>query len=369
VHVVTVDSLAALDAHAASWDALAQRAPRALPIASHAWVASVLETFPPPRGWRCHLAYEGERLLGVLPVVRRWHPLVGPLGIRLRVPAHFATPDGDALIAPEAPDVLGVLVDEAQRHEPRWFSLERGAVDPAGPTGRALERRIVLRAHEIDGSSFAVAGDADAWRSGLSKNLRSDLKRAENRAKADGHPPTARFESNADERSFEEFLRIEASGWKGEEGTAVGASTEQTALYRRATRRMASRGWLEWQFLDLGDRAAAVHLCCRMGRSLFILKLGYDDDMRAYSPGALLLLRAIEREHRTAASDVVDFTTDYPWLRRWRTTVTPYERVRLYPRRALPFVLGVLPARARARVRNAPLLRPLVRRLRGESAS
>ena len=92
----------ALDAHAAAWDALAERAPQGLPMLSHAWVRSVLETLlETNESWACVFAHDGDALVGVLPFVVTPHGLLRGLRPRLRVYWESAAPHGDMLVDPE----------------------------------------------------------------------------------------------------------------------------------------------------------------------------------------------------------------------------------------------------------------------------
>jgi hypothetical protein len=373
IRVVSVEDLGDLEAHAEAWDRLGSRCPQGMPTVTHAWAASVLEhRLRPGERWRCLLAYDGPELVGALPVVRTSHRLLGPKRPRLKVPGHANTPDGDLALAPgrEAAAIAALLaaLDEL---EPRRFSLELGGVRDRSGTmkalGAPLPKAMQIRAVDVEGAWFRIEGPFAEYWSKVSKNLKGDLRKAANRMQRDGLPEArATFLAGDDAGgdALDRFAALEASGWKGREGTAIASRPEETARYRTMCRRFAARRMLEWHFLEIGGRLAAGHLCVRLGRSLALVKLAYEESLSQYSPGHVLLRHALEREHASGACDDLNFMNVWPWCSRWRMETDWYHRVVLQPRRLLPWVLGVLPARARAVARRIPGLRRLAARLR-----
>ena len=101
-------------------------------------------------------------------------------------------------------------------------------------------------------------------------------------------------------------------------------------FYATLTANLAALGWLEWHVLEAESRVLAANLAVRFARTIYIWKLGYDDEYRHYSPGALLLRHVTER---ACDSDTnrIDLMTDYPWYSRWRMTHYPYWGVAFYP--------------------------------------
>ncbi len=226
----------------------------------------------------------------------------------------------------------------------------------------------VVREHAIDGSSLRVEGDFDTWHKGLSKNLRSDMRRAENKIrKSDMGETKTAFLAGADAtpEHLGPLMKLEASGWKGTaaDGTAIATNPGSVAKYEALSRRFHARGTLEWHTLHIGDRLAAAHMAVRMGANLMLLRHAYDDELKRFGAGNLLLRAAVEREFERGAGSEINLVTDYPWCRRWRMDLSPYDRVRLCPHGPLPWLSGVLPLRLRRVAKRIPGLRALKRRL------
>ncbi len=84
--------------------------------------------------------------------------------------------------------------------------------------------------------------------------------------------------------ALEEFLELEASGWKGRRGTAL-ASHAKTRAFALAA--FANTSWLI-ERLSLDERALAMNLNLISGGAAFTIKTAYDEAFSAYSPGTLL---------------------------------------------------------------------------------
>jgi CelD/BcsL family acetyltransferase involved in cellulose biosynthesis len=350
-----VDRLDGLEAHGAAWDALAASLPQCLPMLTHAWVATYLERMEVPQGnWLAILAYDGEALVGVLVGVVE--------GGVLRVPCDYHADDGDVVLAVgREREALSALLAALRAHRPRIRALELGAVREDSPTNVALATGLPgwaqAREPALYGSSFEIHGDPGAWFQSLSKHLRADLRRYLNKLRKAGFDePTLSFDagSAAGPERLEDLMRLEASGWKGEAGSAIGMNEGTQTKYRSLARRFAAHGMLEWHELRLGDRLAAMHMCVRMGDDLMLLRHSFEDELGAFGVGNLLLRAAVEREHTRRAHGQINLVTDYAWCRRWRTKLSRYDHVVLARRRSLPFLTRVLPVRIRQLARRTP---------------
>src|SRR5690606_3546190 len=95
------------------------------------------------------------------------------------------------------------------------------------------------------------------------------------------------------ERAFAAFLDIEASGWKGGEGTgtAIRLVPEALAFYGGLVATPPAGGALEVSLLVAGERALAGQLCLRVDGTVYLLKIGYDEAARDLVPGSVLQAR------------------------------------------------------------------------------
>jgi CelD/BcsL family acetyltransferase involved in cellulose biosynthesis len=91
-------------------------------------------------------------------------------------------------------------------------------------------------------------------------------------------------------KAFEQFLDLEARGWKGHRGTAAMNSEARLRFFREAVMGMARDGKTRADVLRVGDEVIATSVALRSGDTLFGWKMAYDEDYKKFSPGALLML-------------------------------------------------------------------------------
>jgi CelD/BcsL family acetyltransferase involved in cellulose biosynthesis len=90
-------------------------------------------------------------------------------------------------------------------------------------------------------------------------------------------------------RAFEDFLTLEASGWKGRTGTALLCDPAEAALVRSVVASLAQHGDAWVHALSQNGKAVAAQVVLRAGAAAFTWKTAYDETLGDYSPGMLLL--------------------------------------------------------------------------------
>ena len=166
---------------------------------------------------------------------------------------------------------------------------------------------------------FALDGDACHPPGKLRRNLARLRRRLATRGAlrvetvtgADGAPTAARLEA-----AFERFLAVEASGWKGEEGTAIARDPALTGFYRAllAPREPGLAARIDLLWLD--EECVAAQYALVTDRRLSLLKIGYDERHADCSPGSLLLESTLEHA-RAAGLATLSLVTSPPWAARW----------------------------------------------------
>ncbi|MEQ8655680.1 MAG: GNAT family N-acetyltransferase [Hyphomicrobiales bacterium] len=113
-------------------------------------------------------------------------------------------------------------------------------------------------------------------------------------------------------KRLEDFLRIEAAGWKGEAGTAF-LSDEATARFARdAFATDGDAGLVSIDTLLVDDRPIAVSINLQSGTTRFTPKCAIDESYRSVSPGVLLEYLVIEAFYSGKDCELMDsaITTD-----------------------------------------------------------
>ena len=161
----------------------------------------------------------------------------------------------------------------------------------------------MLMARPDDACSFdyirtariTVHGSFDDYWNARGKNLRNNLKKQRNRLRQDGI--ATRLEIVRDPGlmagAVADYGRLETSGWKAGEGTAVDAANDQGRFYRTMLEALARRGaasvYRYWFDGPDGSRLAAMDLCVEGGGCIVILKTAYDEALGPQLSPALLM--------------------------------------------------------------------------------
>lgn len=95
-------------------------------------------------------------------------------------------------------------------------------------------------------------------------------------------------------RRTEEFLALEASGWKGRKRSALISDRFRAAFAREAIGNLSEGDAVRIHTLDLNGRAIASLVVFVMGGEAYTWKTGFDETFSQYSPGKLLMMKATE---------------------------------------------------------------------------
>jgi CelD/BcsL family acetyltransferase involved in cellulose biosynthesis len=94
---------------------------------------------------------------------------------------------------------------------------------------------------------------------------------------------------------IEEFLALEASGWKGEAGTAAASRDDTRAFLKAALAALAFEGKVSLNRLLLDGRAIAATITLRSGGAAWYWKTAYDETYARQAPGMLLTAALTEQ--------------------------------------------------------------------------
>ncbi|MEN1959339.1 GNAT family N-acetyltransferase [Luteimonas sp. MJ246] len=125
----------------------------------------------------------------------------------------------------------------------------------------------------------------------MSAKQRSTLRRKERRLAEEG-ALGYRTMSDGDDLTtwLENFMDVEASGWKGRAGTAMGADAARRAFVLAACRAAHARGQLHMLALELDGRPIAMKCNFISGNQAFTFKIAYEEAHARHSPGVLIEL-------------------------------------------------------------------------------
>ena len=93
---------------------------------------------------------------------------------------------------------------------------------------------------------------------------------------------------------MEQFLLLEAAGWKGRGRTAMINDRYRAAFAREAITNLAETDSVRIHTLDVDGRAIASMIVLLAGGEAYTWKTAYDEDFARFSPGKLLVAQLTE---------------------------------------------------------------------------
>lgn len=254
---------------------------------------------------------------------------------------------------------IGALLDELTRTG-GWDVLALGPMLTDSPALAALVDVGTARGlHPVVGAAgraprVVIAGDWAGYYRSRSAKLRATVTSGERRLASRGRLALEEHRGGPDlDAALDAFYRIEASGWKGTEGSAIACDPVLRGFYDRLAAEAAARGQLRLFLLRAGDTVIAGDYALEHGGGVYLLKTAYDASWARGSPGQVLRKRVLAHLWSTGDVRAYDLMSgggshgDYKL--RWANDVRAYAEVRLFhPRTVRGRALGGL-----VRIRHA----------------
>lgn len=318
--------LSELEAVADDWRELAARALSPNVFYEPAFALAAAPLFG--RGVGAVLVWSGtspRRLLGFFPArieQRRY-------GIKLPVLAgwtHPFAPLGVPLVEPEAAEpVIAAWLAHLAGHAEFPGLLLLPFVPEDGPFGAALGpilRRAGMPAAAFNRHRRALLAPQPAERAhyiehALGRRRLKELRRLGRRlAECGALMFTATAEPHAVDAALDDFLMVEASGWKGAAGTAALADPAVYEFVRTALHGLAHDGKVAIHRILVDGGAIAAGIALRSGDAAWFWKIAYDERFARYSPGVLLTLALTENllDNSEVARADSCATADHPMI-------------------------------------------------------
>jgi CelD/BcsL family acetyltransferase involved in cellulose biosynthesis len=352
--IVEVLDAAALRELVAEWEALAADAAEPNPFYEHWMLLPALEAYG-AADFRCLAVWESGTLAGLFPLRRErtFHGLpVRALGSwRHRNMLLCGTPLVHAKFATRAITAL-LQSGHAPLVEFDWIAaggafygaLAEAAVASGLPwlVTDAYTRAMLVRSRDP--------------RARFNSNMKNNLRRWQGRLAAFGEVTPVRLAPGGDVAAWtDDFMRLEASGWKGRAGTALACRDDDRRFTAAVFAEAFRRGRLQITGLDIDGRALARHVMLAAGEGAFTFKIAYDETYEKCSPGMLGEVDNVRQFMETPGPRWVDSNTareNTSYGRVWKDRRT-VQRVAVGVSAAGRFAVAALPL--------ARLANPLVR--------
>jgi len=265
------------------------------------------------RGVGLLIVEDGDSWSACLPVYRaaHWRKLPVPVLATWRHKYAFL---GTPLIeADGAEAALRLLVEHGRREATGLLALDWVGAD--GPVWSTLEDLLGRRGAE--GVRFErmeraalVRRPEPTYLDEMRPHRRRELNRQARGLERELSGPLMLRERAEEPGAYDDFLRLEASGWKGRNGTALACDPGHASFFRTLCGGYARIGRL--QLLDLSVDGRTVAMKCNLvaGGVVFCFKIAYDERYAAYSPGLQLERWTVDTFHARTEADAMDSCAD-----------------------------------------------------------
>jgi hypothetical protein len=232
--------------------------------------------------------------------------------------AAVALPALLAEVGREEPDHLGFDLMAVRKNSPVWAGLQGG-----------IDGYVMFQGSRHMNSFLDVRSDFDSYLSTTGK-MRSNLKRYRRKLDDLGHVSVEiKRGAPGGEEFLEEFLALEASGWKGRHGTAILSNENSHAFYSTLTRSFADKGCLEWYAVRVDGRLVAARMGLRCGKALMLPKVAFDEDFAECRPGSLVTAEAIKDAFSRPEIEEINHMSNAEAHRYWHMPQDEYTTVHL----------------------------------------
>ncbi len=170
--------------------------------------------------------------------------------------------------------------------------------------GDLKHARLAESLHYITTSKIALVGTfEDYWKS-TGRYFIDDLRRQSRRLEEQGIRMdfVAERDPGMVAECIRDYARLEGSGWKGREGTAVTAEGRQGLFYRDLLEGFCSRGEGVIYRLLFNGNVVASDLCLERDGMTVVLKIAHDENLQGISPGKFIhreILKLLFGERKT----------------------------------------------------------------------
>lgn len=240
---------------------------------------------------------------------------------------------------------------------PRYASeLDLLCNDPRFGDLRELPRLSVrCLPHALTMSVSLVGSFEDYWAQRprkLIQNMRRYMRRLQ--SEPGGERLVIVNEPEAIELAVVRYGNLEASGWKGREGTAVTHSSAQGRFYAEVMRKFAERGEAMVYELWFGDELVASRMLLLRNGMAIMLKTTFHEGFDRFAPGRILLLRTLEDLFARAPGGMVEFYTNADSdLLAWSTSQRWINHVSVYRHNSIRALFSLIRRGARRLLRRS----------------
>lgn len=285
------------------WDALVDSMEHPRIFFAHDWLRIWIECFLPKAPLKIIAVYEGDRLIGALPLCRTTFKV---LRIFRRPCLHSvirnsSTPSGLIVRLPDAPRVCAAIQEHLKREEQNFLIILEQVPGDFGSLSSLKDGfdRGLTKAHVVpmeESYYLDIEGDFNSYYKSLGKSFRKNMRQKGTALEAKGG---ARCEVSYsfDPGAFQRFLDMEDTGWKHEHGVLIKASADRVAFFRCLAETLSPKGQFVMMTFYIANTPVVMLYAVTFAGTYYSLKMAvnYEEaDLLRFSPGQWMNQKEIE---------------------------------------------------------------------------
>ncbi len=348
------------------WNAALVRGPRDEQMLRHEWLRAWIENFAPGATLRTFVARAGREICAAVPLIETRERTADTCFLQMttwQTPSNDHSQRGGVLLGRRCDEGLR-RIWEALRAAPGWDRIRLRDLPADAPEWQLREWAeqegfpcglwVSLRSPHLP-----LPRTYEEVEKALDGKFRQNLRRRRRRLAELGEVKYAQVDpkdAGVVDTALADLFEIEASGWKGRDGTAIAQKPELVGFYTQIARDAAKRGALALGTLSLGGKPIAAHLSIVHCKRHYLIKIGYDESLHEHSPGQQMVSEAIRDSCARGLAEFDFLGPCMEWKLDWESQLRTHRWLTIFR----PTRVGKLVHTARYLA--WPILRSLLRR-------
>ena len=324
------------------------------------WIAAHLRAFTPKARVLLVTAASEEKLLFVLPLLREFAIFSGVPVRRLRAPVNPHSHRFDAVrhASREGEESVRAAWSYLD-HLGGWDLLQFDDVLEGSTVALLVKAAADAGVHTAkiptrSNPYVSIPAEAQLGELPVNKRLRTQLRSIRRETAKNGQFQFRRFD-RVNPEELKRFYDLEASGWKGAEGSAIACQSRVRQFYDEIAQLATHHGYFRMYSLEMNGELLASHFGLAHKGRYFSPKIAYNERFPQYAPGHLIVSEIVQDCAATGVHEYDITGVNDEWKMKWASQVRPKFTYLVF-RKSLP---GSLAHALRFRIK--PALKKLIK--------
>lgn len=173
------------------------------------------------------------------------------------------------------------------------------------------------------------------------KKLRDDIRYGTNLLKKNHKFEFKKFIGN-DQKVFSDILKVSQNTWQFKNNTAIASHACTVQFYRDLAEVCARKEWLNLYMLKINNEPAAFEFILNYKKKAYLLKTGFNERFRRFSPGILLLANSIKDSFNYCLKEYDLLGESDSYKMRWATAYRAHRKYLIFNHNLIGTILFFL---------------------------